>query len=243
MPDEPNQNATETSSAPTGTPPAAPPAQAQPAPAAEQGAQPAAPPSEKMLTQSQVNALIAEEKRKAYEKGRNEGKAQQPTTPAPGKSEPANAPDAMAEIQRLRADVEFANLINEKGLKLSRRQREVLRGHYDSSNPESVIELASEIFPSIAAPAAPAAAPVAPATAPVTPAQSPQGTPANPGYRDPGAAGNPDAGVTADPRTWTKDEIARYHADGTYLQKIETWKRSLSGSSGGLFPGRSTTPR
>ena len=195
------------------------------------------PPAGKAFTQDQVNAMMAEARRKGREQGRGEAKSH---TPAAQDNKPAaTPPDALSEVQRLRADLQFRDVIADAGLILSAKQRDVLRAHFDPGSPESVVELAKEIYAKPALP--PAAVPASPAPAAATPKGAQPGQ--APAYVSPGSpTGSPDVGLESDPMTWTRDQIKAYEADKTFMPRIERWKATQPGGGGAsLFPSR--TPK
>ena len=203
-------------------------------PTPEQGA-PAQP--AKTFTQDQLNEIVAREKRQARDKALAEAKSH---TPAAQDNKPAaTPPDALSEVQRLRADLQFRDVIADAGLILSAKQRDVLRAHFDPGSPESVVELAKEIYAKPALP--PAAVPASPAPAAATPKGAQPGQ--APAYVSPGSpTGSPDVGLESDPMTWTRDQIKAYEADKTFMPRIERWKATQPGGGGAsLFPSR--TPK
>jgi len=221
---------------PTGTAPEVP---VTPAPEPQVTASPPAP-AEKMLPQSEVNRLLAAERRKTREQAERELRPQTPAAQAQATA--ATAPmDALSEIRQLRTDLAFTETLNESGLTLSKKQREVLRGHFDPANPESIVELARQVYGLRAPPAAVAATPSVVAAAP-TPQGAAAERPPGPVYASPGAPmGSPDAGLDSDPTSWTRDQTKAYEADGTLMARVEAWKAKQPGGGGrSLFPNRAT---
>ncbi len=222
-------------------------AQESATPAAEQtpsAAAPAPAPGGKSFTQEQVNALVAAARREGKEQGRKEAK---PSTPQPQAApvQPAANPDAdrpvtRAELDAMKRETKFAHTLVEKGLKLSELQRNALLPHFNIGDPDSIVGVAHELFPHLAAPAP--AAPSMPSV-PVPPKNgTPPGVaaPAAPAYVSPGApSGTPDAGLDTDPTTWSKDQVKAYEADGTLMARVEAWKaRMPGGAAQTIFPNR-----
>lgn len=201
--------------------------------------QAAPPPAEKLLTQAEVNAIVAREKRAERQKVERELKAQTPTqaTAAQPASPPADAPVTRAELEQMKQDMAYANLLVEKGLKLNERQRKALRAEFNPSDPEAIVEVAHEMFPHLVTPATTAVVQPPSVMAPRIPAPV-QAAPAVP-YRDPGAPqGNPDVSMGSDPSQWTADVIARKIADGTLTKDAREWGNSLPGGRAKLFRDR-----
>lgn len=58
-----------------------------------------------------------------------------------------------------------------------------------------------------------------------------------------GAPRGHEAFEQGDPNKWNSDTVARYRADGTFLNRIEDYKATLPGGSGGLFKNRADGTR
>lgn len=207
-------------------------------------AQAAPPPAEKLLTQAEVNAIVAREKRAERQKVERELKAttQPQATAAQPASPPADAPVTRAELEQMKRENKFATALVEKGLKLSELQRNALFPHFDMGNPDAIVEVAHEMFPHLVTPA-PAAQPqsvMAPRAPALVQAAAQAVAQAAAPYVSPGApAGNPDVSVGSDPASWTADVIARKIADGTLTKDAREWGNSLPGGRAkGLFRDR-----
>lgn len=231
----PDDNTTDSTLPPNGTA-----TEVQAAPEAQ--AAPSAP-AEKTFTQAELNAIVAREKRAERQKAERELKAPTPTqaTAAQPAPPPADAPVTRAELEQMKQDMAYANLLVEKGLKLNERQRKALRAEFNPSDPESIVEVAHEMFPHLVAPA-PTTTVVHPPTvmAPRAPAPVQAAAQSAAPYRDPGApSGNPDVSVGSDPSQWSADVIARKIADGTLTKDAREWGNSLPGGRAkGLFRDR-----
>ena len=237
----PDDNTTDSTLPPNGTATEAP---GTPAPEA----QAAPPPAEKLLTQAEVNAIVAREKRAERQKVERELKAATPTptqaTAAHPASPPADAPVTRAELEQMKRETKFATALVESGLKLNEKQRTALLPYFDMSNPGAIVDEAHEMFPHLAAPATPPVVQPQSVMAPRIPAPVQAGAPVPP-YVSPGApSGNPDVSVGSAPSQWTADVIARKLADGTLTADAREWGNSLPGGRAkGLFNNRSRIPR
>src|SRR3990167_10946864 len=119
---------------PTGTAPEVP---VTTAPEPQVTASPPAP-AEKMLPQSEVNRLLAAERRKTREQAERELRPQTPAAQAQATA--ATAPmDALSEIRQLRTDLAFTETLNESGPTLSKKKREGLRGHLHPPPPQAIV--------------------------------------------------------------------------------------------------------
>lgn len=211
----------------------------------------------KTFTQDEVNDLIAREKAKAARSAerrvRKELEAQPEQAPTrtaaeAKKPEPVAAPSegkALAEVQRLRDDLQFAEAFGELGMKLNKDQKEVLRLKFDPNEPEALADTARRLF-QVGEPA-----PIQRKTQPQN-AEQTEAAPAPAGdgapehvkrarYESPGA---PAASTeyARDPRDllkWSKDDYARARENGEHWKAITTFRNSLPGGNPlGLFNKR-----
>lgn len=199
----------------------------QPAPEQHEAALVA--PAEPMFTQEQMNAAAAKAAAKAKRQVRREMETQmaQPKTteptalPAQPDEPPAWAAEFIADVKEIKAHRESEEVDNNfsaaiSGLELDGDDRESLRLSFEH-NPDlfarKLAKLKSVHLPP---------------------------EPKGPGFNGIGAPSPvPSSELDGNPSSWDADTVARYRADGSFLNRIEAHKRKLPGGSGGLFKAKS----
>lgn len=183
----------------------------------DSGAAPKPQNNERLFTQAEVDAIVLKAKRRVENKVRRETPATQPTNAQPADDGPS-LEDAIASakaemLAELQTRELFVETIATSGLRLSVKQREILRARFNPADPDAIVAEAKELFPGAQAPA--------------------QGNT----YVDPGA---PSPQPNADRATLTRmtgDDINRLRAEGRFREELDRFRRENFGQAG-LFAKR-----
>jgi hypothetical protein len=200
----------------------------------------------KAFTQEQVDELIAKrvakverkyEKRLSEIESKGEPKPKDPPKPAPKQeaqtqTQPdGRVDDIAASVEQLKADLakrdgdaKFAEAINEAGLSLDKKQREIARRLFDPEDVEGSMDNLKALGIGAAKP---------------EPATETKEEPKAATYTSPGGANGPPVETFENnPTKWDRDYIDRLQQEGTFMEKLTAWRDSLPGGGQGIFRKR-----
>jgi hypothetical protein len=192
---------------------------------------------EKTFSQEELDEIVAKRLKKQERKLLKDFEAQSAQTkvakPDPKTATPApEAPNYVTreEFEKERADRQFAEaLAGVPGAdKLTAKQRRVLRHEFDPENPGDLVTDAKELF-GVAA----NSQQEFPAKGDSSP---PEGVVSQ--YVAPGAPSAAPREITVNALEWSRDDISRMQADGSFLERVEQWRQQFEGGGETLFRKR-----